>query len=73
MSNIIGNGDRMCLGWGWYLQIDFQLFIMGVLLIYLYSLRRWVMYMTSLCLAVGSLVFNYIFTFTEKIRIFTDI
>ncbi len=40
VSNFVGDGDRMCMGWGWYLQVDFQLFICGLFLIYLYSKRR---------------------------------
>ena len=73
LSNFIGNGDRMCLGWGWYLQVDFQLFVMGVLLIYLYSKKQWVFLLVTGMLTVGSLGFNFVWTFVEEIRIFTDI
>ena len=65
MSNLIGNGDRMCLGWGWYLQVDFQLFIIGVLLIYLYSKNKIAFIVTSGVITVGSLAFNFVWTFTE--------
>ena len=73
MSNFIENGTSSCMGWGWYLQIDFQLFVFGVFMIYLYSKRKWIFILLASLFSVGSLIFNYVFTYVEKIRIFTDI
>lgn len=73
ISNLIENGERACLGWGWYLQVDFQLFVMGVLMLFLYSARKHLFVITTALLSVLSLIFNYVYTFEEEIRIFTDL
>lgn len=73
MSNLIDNGERACLGWGWYLQVDFQLFVIGVLTLLIYSTSKKAFIITTSVLSVASLIFNYLFTFFEEIRIFTDL
>jgi len=42
-------------------------------MIYLYSKRKWIFILLASLFSVGSLIFNYVFTYVEKIRIFTDI
>ena len=61
------------MAWGWYLQVDFQLFVIGVLLTYLYAKKKWVFGVVAGMLAVGCLVFNFVWTFSYDMRIFTDI
>ena len=40
MDNIIDNGESMCMGWGWYLQNDMQIFIASIPILYLYNTKR---------------------------------
>ena len=65
LSNFIENGQSLCMGWGWYLQIDFQLFAFGVLMIYIYSKKKWIFLLIASLFSIGSLIFNYVFTYTE--------
>lgn len=30
----------MCMGWGWYLQNDMQIFVFSLLFIYLYTVNK---------------------------------
>ncbi len=40
VDNIVDNGERMCLGWGWYLQNDMQIFIVSVGYLFLYGKNK---------------------------------
>jgi peptidoglycan/LPS O-acetylase OafA/YrhL len=40
MDNLIDNGERMCLGWGWYLQNDMQIFIVSLIFIFAYTKNK---------------------------------
>ena len=62
----------MCLQWGWYLQADFQLFILGLFLMIVYKSYPKVSLAISCLLGVGSLVFNFVNTYTNKIHIYAD-
>lgn len=63
----------MCLGWGWYLQVDFQLFLFGLLLLFLYRRSRMATLLLSLACIIASTTFNITFTYNHQIRIFTDL
>ena len=63
----------MCLGWGWYLQVDFQLFICGVFLLYLYTKNKTAFLITCLTLAIGSSIFVFVITFIYEMKTYADI
>lgn len=73
ISNFIDNGEKDCLDWGWYLQVDFQLFIVCVFLLYFYSKKKVAYYISCGVLVLGSTIANMIVTYTEKVRVITDI
>lgn len=73
LSNFIDNGSGGCLSWGWYLQVDFQLFLLGLLLLYCYSSKKRVFYVLGLLLAAASSVFNFVYTQVNSITIFLDL
>lgn len=73
ISNFVKNGEEACLGWGWYLQVDFQLFVVGVFLLYLYSKRKMLCFAVCLLFAAGSTVFIFIYTYRNDVRVITDI
>ena len=63
----------MCLGWGWYLQVDFQLFILGLLLLIIYkSYPKTSLALTTL-IGIGSLVFIYVYSYALGIHITADL
>lgn len=54
-------------------MVDFQLFILGVFLIYFYSKNRSVFFVLSTVAMVGSAVLIYLFTFFNKVTLDADI
>lgn len=36
VDNFVDNGENMCMGWGWYLQNDLQLFLLSMLILLVY-------------------------------------
>lgn len=50
----------MCMGWGWYLQNDMQIFIVSIPILFLYTKKRQYAYGTILALMTGSLLYNFI-------------
>ncbi len=62
VANLVDNGREICLGWSWYLQVDFQLFIFGVFILFLYkNYRNTAIIFSSVC-GIASLIFVFIFT-----------
>ncbi len=50
----------MCMGWGWYLQNDMQIFIASIPLLFLYYKSRKVTFGIIGVLIVLSLVYNFV-------------
>lgn len=73
LANFVDNGSGGCLSWGWYLQVDFQLFILGLLLLTCYSWRKKIFYSLLILLAVGSSVYTFLYTQLNDITIFLDL
>lgn len=53
--------------------MDFQLFILGVVLLYLYTIKKGVFLVASIALMIFSLIFNFVYTFSSGVTIFTDL
>ena len=51
-----------CVGWTWYIGIDFQLFLITPLFAFLYYKRRWLGYTSAILCIIVSSVFNYVAT-----------
>ena len=73
IANFLNPLNEQCLSWGWYLQVDFQLFIVGVFLLYLYSWNKIVFLSTSSFLAVGSLTLTFVYCQINNIKIYADL
>lgn len=69
VGNFVQNGTQPCLGWGWYLQVDFQLFLLGMLLLYAYSKKRSIFMGVTIFLAVASTTYIYVFTYVKGNKI----
>lgn len=73
MSNFVKNGGEICLDWSWYLQVDFQLFICGLLLVWLYSKSKWLFMLANALLCIGSTVFNFLYVQINHIKLMVDV
>lgn len=50
----------MCLVWGWYIQIDMQLFVLSLFLLYIYAVHsRKVFYLLLFALPIAGI--SYVF------------
>ncbi len=64
----------MCLDWGWYLQVDFQIFIVCVVLLFLYrKINKVGSYVTAAALIIASWFYNVYYTYVHKQRLITDV
>lgn len=63
----------MCLGWGWYLQVDFQLFLISFGLLFLYRRSKSAMILTATVASIASTVFNVVYTYNKQLHLFTDL
>jgi hypothetical protein len=59
IDNIVDNGTQMCMGWGWYLQNDMQIFIFSIPILYLYARTRMGALITIQLLILASLSYNF--------------
>jgi hypothetical protein len=63
----------MCLPWGWYLQVDFQIFLLCLILLLIYSYNKKVAISVGSLLIVSSWVFNIIYSQNHKVQLFTNV
>lgn len=63
IANLVDNGQVECLGWSWYLQVDFQLFIISLFLLFLYNWKKIVALIVTIFFMAASSVFCFIYTF----------
>lgn len=40
VDNFVDEGNKMCMGWGWYIQNDMQIFIFSLLILLIYTKSR---------------------------------
>ena len=73
ISNYFGTGAEGCMDWGWYLQVDFQLFIVGIFLLYLYSFQKVAFHITTAVVSVLSTVYVFVYTYIEGFKIDADL
>ena len=61
-------GLDYCFGWGWYLAVDFQLFIITPFILFLYSKsKKWGLVLNSL-LFIGSIITGLILVYENEWR-----
>jgi len=59
VDNLVDNGEKMCMGWGWYLQNDIQIFAFSMILLFLYSVNKMGCKISLLGLSLLSLAVNF--------------
>lgn len=60
VDNIVDNGQSMCMGWGWYLQNDMQIFIISIPILFLYTRKRNLSFIVIWLLILGSMIYNFV-------------
>jgi hypothetical protein len=60
VDNLVDNGEKMCMGWGWYLQNDMQIFIISMLFLFLYSQSKLAGKLSLPILSLLSLILNFV-------------
>lgn len=55
--------------WGWYLQVDFQLYVLSTILLYLYSKNKILLYSITSLLGIGSTALELYYTYIYEIKI----
>jgi peptidoglycan/LPS O-acetylase OafA/YrhL len=73
VDNLIGNGKEQCMPWGWYLQVDFQIFLACLLVLGVFSYNRKAGLGLGGSMIIGSWTFNMIFTQQNNQKMFTDL
>ena len=63
----------MCLGWGWYLQVDFQLFILGIIFMYLYSIKDVIFHVSSVVFCILSSVYVFVYCQVKGVALYADL
>jgi len=61
------------MGWIWYLQVDFQLLVIGVFLLYLYSINKGAMYITNIVMSLLSSIFIFVYVQINEYFVTADI
>jgi len=72
-DNFADNGEAQCMGWGWYLQVDFQIFLVCLLLLFSYSYKKVLSFAFAGALLVGGWTFDIVITQIHQQKIFTDL
>jgi hypothetical protein len=60
VDNLVDNGEQMCMGWGWYLQNDMQIFIVSMIFLFAYSKQKLGCKVSLLVFSFLSLLLNFI-------------
>lgn len=63
VDNLVDNGEKMCMGWGWSLQSDIQLFLLSIGLMMVYSKYPFMSKTLILFLTGASLLWTFIWTY----------
>jgi hypothetical protein len=61
------------VGWGWYLQVDFQLFLACLVILFVYSKTKIGSVIFTGLLIAGSIAININYTEEHKQKLFTDL
>ena len=59
VDNLVQNGQNQCMDWGWYMQVDMQLFIYSIFLLFIYKSNRFTFFVSIFLSVFGS--FAYVF------------
>lgn len=67
VDNLVDNGEKMCMAWGWYLQNDMQIFVFSLFFIYAYTRNKRLGYGLLAAMVVLGLSLNFYGVFDRGI------
>ncbi len=73
IDNFVDDGTGECLGWGWYLQVDFQIFLVCLVVLFLYSYNKKIGGIMGILVSISSLTYNIVYTQQHDQKMFTDL
>ncbi len=73
VDNLVDNGETQCMGWGWYLQNDMQLFIISLFFLFIYALKPLLSKILILLAIIASCIFTFVWTFIHEVGIITHL
>lgn len=65
VDNLVNGGNTQCMGWGWYLQNDMQMFVYSIFLLLIYSKSRFWGYMSIVLSMTASFAYTMQVTFDQ--------
>lgn len=68
IDNIVDKGNSMCMGWGWYLQNDMQIFVYSVVILLVYGKSRFWGYMLATLSILGSFAYTMQSTYDNEYK-----
>lgn len=63
VDNLVDNGETMCMGWGWYLQNDMQIFVFSLVFIFVYTKNRiagYIMMIAMICVGISLNIYEVV-------------
>lgn len=73
VDNLVDNGETQCMGWGWYLQNDMQLFLVSLILLFVYSIKPIVSKILIGLLSLGAIIFTYVWTYDHDVYVISHL
>lgn len=58
VDNLVDNGEKQCMGWGWYLQNDMQIFLYSLFVLLIYNKSRFWSFITILTTTIASCAYT---------------
>lgn len=55
VDNLVNNGHTLCMSWAFYMQIEFQVFLASVVLLFVYSKTK----LGSLVVTAGLIIYSW--------------
>lgn len=68
VDNFVDNGNSQCMGWGWYLQNDMQIFCLSVLILFIYGKSRFWSFFAIFLTIFSSFAFTMQKTFDDQYK-----
>ena len=68
INNLTDNMNGICLGWGWYLQNDMQLFVYSILMLLIYNHKKMAGYFAIVWSMLASFAYTMVVTYTHQYR-----
>ena len=62
VDNLVNNGRTLCMSWAFYMQIEFQVFLCSVVLLFIYSKSKLASLVVTVCLVAYSWTINLMYT-----------